>query len=291
VMSKKAPPPPPKVKVCGKVKSASDNTPVPGANVQVQGQTLAAVSDILGKFCITEVPQGKVILLASKTGWVDTEKHLPNITGDTDGIIVELSKTIAPKDWRIILTWGKTPLDLDARPKFGNDESCSVMYDNRGPVTCPANGITGTLDLDHCWYGADGKKTCNDASHEGKPETVTLRDVDPDTCGNDCKIVYYVTSFWPNCHQWQGPGYCWQTDCGGGAYCPAADTGTIETSQAHVRVIHGDEEVAEFSVAKGDGKMQWPGIWATTWFVFYIDVKTGVVHPCKDVDGSAYTCS
>ena len=68
VMSKKAPPPPPKVKVCGKVKSASDNTPVPGANVQVQGQTLAAVSDILGKFCITEVPQGNVILLASKTG-------------------------------------------------------------------------------------------------------------------------------------------------------------------------------------------------------------------------------
>lgn len=274
-------------KVCGKVKDVHDNSPVPEAKVKIQN--LEAVSDATGGFCIENVPAGSAALNATKDGWVDTNMELPPIDKDTTGILVYMSKKQAAKDWRIILTWGETPLDLDAKTTFGSSAACGVSYDQRS-TTCPLNGITAELDQDHCFFGSDGKHSCwktasmpGGPSNEPKPETTTLENVDASTCGDNCRVVFHVSNYM-SCLAYNK---CPST-------CPSADTGTLQASQAEVRVIHGDQQVAFFQLAKGDGKIRYGpdddwAKWGMTynqlyeeWYVFAIDVnKNNTIVNCK----------
>jgi len=198
--------------VCGKVHNVNDNSPVPGAKVKIEN--LETESDATGSFCIKNVPKGAASLNSTKEGWVDTNMTLAPITKSTKDILVPMSKILAAKEWKIILTWGKTPLDLDARTEFGvlsNATECAVAYNKRS-ATCPQNGIAAKLDQDHCFYSNETnqygyrKHSCvKDASlpggpsDEAKPETTTLTNVDADTCGNDCTIVFHVSNYMGSC--------------------------------------------------------------------------------------------
>merc|ERR1719327_1009333 len=92
LMSPKVPPAPLKFKVCGKVESAADKSPVPGATLQIQGSHLLAVSDQKGKFCIKDMPKGVSTLIGTKKGYEDTTTKLPAITKDTNSILVVMAK-------------------------------------------------------------------------------------------------------------------------------------------------------------------------------------------------------
>jgi hypothetical protein len=268
--------------VCGTVKNAEDNSAIPGAKVEILDKV--AESNATGGFCIQKVPDGASTLTSTKDGWVDTNMSLDPITEDTKGILVYMSKKFdSPKDWRIVLTWGKTPLDLDARTQFGDDaDTCAVSYASRS-ATCAQNDIQGKIDLDHCFYSeeknaaGDRKHSCNKSptlpggpSDEPKPETTTLTNVDPAQGG---KITFHVSNYMV-CLAWK--------TCPAGT--PSEDTGTLAASQAEVKVIHGDKEVAFYQLAQGEGNIRYQNYGAQyeEWWVFYIDVKESKVVTCTD---------
>jgi len=274
------------ITVCGTVKNVKDNSGVPSATVSIGEKKAESKSN--GDFCIEDVQAADGTTVdAKKDKWVDGSTNLPQpLDQDINGIVVYLSQELGAKEWRIILSWGMTPLDLDARTNIGNNWNadntdnvdCDVSYDARD-VTCPKNNIGGKLDLDHCFYTEDEKYTCSKnyspggPSHEAKPETTTLTNVDPDKCGDDCKIVFHVSNYMV-CKAWN--------QCDGGHY-PEKDTGTLGDSKAEVTVIHGDEQVAFFELANGDGKIRYSDPYSE-WWVFSIDVKTAKVTDCKDVE-------
>merc|ERR1719163_1109059 len=186
------------------------------------GTTQTNSTDAEGGFCFEKVPADAVATFtATKEEYVDgTAKQTV-----TDKMFVKIYLSPVqtdPKDWRIVLTWGMKPLDLDARTYIGNNwngqspnvnVNCDVSYESsQRDVLCPKNNIGGKLDLDHCFYTKDGKWSCNKAyspggpSSEAKPETTTLTNVDPETCGDDCKIVFHVTRYMV-CRDWERDGY------------------------------------------------------------------------------------
>merc|ERR1719230_2134448 len=194
------------------------------------------------------------------------------------------------------------PLDLDARTFIGNNWNgqspnknvqCDVSYQTgERNVLCPKNNIGGKLDLDHCFYTKDGKWSCNEAytpggpSSEAKPETTTLTNVDPETCGDDCKIVFHVTRYMV-CRDWERD-YPPNKYCPQRATFPIEDTGKLIDAEAEVKVFNGDNQVAHFFMNTQDGQVQDGEIrYPDTngyeeWWVFYIDVKTGTVKNCND---------
>lgn len=286
-------PAPPGIKVCGTVRDASDFKNVIDKATVVIG-SFTTETDSSGKFC-AEVPQGDYTLTATKQPeWLDTKQPLTVVESRED-ITVDMSKKLPPKDWRIILSWPKTPLDLDARTQFGGKISeftgdCHVAYNSKGPKTCPQNGIEGHLDQDHCFlstaypgasWSTPGKPCGASATAESKPETTTLTNVDPSTCKNDCKIGFMVSNYVANSIYFESLGHALPDGV------PQEDTGTLADSEATVRVIHGDEEVAFFEIAKQQGFIQWPGTLYSQWNVFYIDVSTSTVVECKD--GSCFS--
>jgi len=265
--------------VCGQVKNVEDDSDIAGATVKILDKT--AETDATGGFCIEKVPEGTVKPRATKDGWLDVTRQgtrQKKITKDRDDVLLYMSKTLSPKDWRIVLTWGKTPLDLDARTQFAKAAGCNVSYDIRS-ATCAQNGIEGKLDQDHCFYAEDGKHSCNKKaslpggpSHESKPETTTLTNVDPAQGG---KITFHVSNYMV-CLAWN--------NCPAGA--PSEDTGTLAASQAEVKVIHGDKEVAFYQLAKQEGNIRYQNYDAQyhEWWVFYIDVKESKVVTCTSTN-------
>ena len=236
------------LKVCGKVVNAVDNSPVEGATVHLQAQSLQAETDSEGKFCFTGPPPGTTSLTATLQGWVDHHEPLTITEGMTSFADVVMSKKIASTKWRIILTWQKKPKDLDAHTKFGD---CDVSYGNK---TCDddVSGVSGVLDLDN-----------TDITAEQKPETTTV-EADPSNCGNDCMIYFRVRSH-----------------SGATAQLPSAESTTVaplSESQATVQVIHGDQEAESFEIGKaGNGA----GVVKDhDWYVFAIDAKSGKVIAC-----------
>jgi len=276
-------------KVCGIVRDAADATNViDKATVKIGDVTTE--SNSTGKFC-ADVEVGEYTLTGTKQPeWLDTEQQL-SVTEETEDVTVDMSKKLPPKDWRIILSWGKTPLDLDARTQFGKFDpkptwrgDCSVFYEEKGPKTCSLNGIEGQVDQDHCYFSTAGNpgRPCGASASKGsKPETTTLKNVDASTCKNDCKIGFHVSNYvGSSIHWWKSDPNTYPLPSG----VPEEDTGTLADSEATVRVIHGEEEVAFFELAKQQGFLQWPGSDASEWWVFTIDVSTSKVVECKDAN-------
>jgi hypothetical protein len=276
-------------KVCGVVRDAADATNViDKATVKIGDVTTE--SNSTGKFC-ADVEVGEYTLTGTKQPeWLDTEQQL-SVTEETEDVTVDMSKKLPPKDWRIILSWGKTPLDLDARTQFGKFDpkptwrgDCSVSYEEKGPKPCSLNGIEGQVDQDHCYFSTAGNpgRPCGASASKGsKPETTTLKNVDASTCKNDCKIGFHVSNYvGSSIHWWKSDPNTYPLPSG----VPEEDTGTLADSEATVRVIHGEEEVAFFELAKQQGFLQWPGSDASEWWVFTIDVSTSKVVECKDAN-------
>lgn len=72
-----------------------------------------------------------------------------NFTLGTTNIVnalLVLSPTVAPGSWRVVLTWGSTPRDLDSHLLFAKtDGMCETFYSNK---QCVAGAASASLDQD-----------------------------------------------------------------------------------------------------------------------------------------------
>jgi len=301
------------VTVCGKVINVKNKEGVDAATVTIQEQPgPTAESDSSGDFCIENVDWKKAkIFNGTKVGWVDSSGEMPDKTpedGKISGVVIYMSQELPVTDWRIVLTWGNAPLDLDARTSIGSN--CLVSYQtnpvNQRSVTCD-KGIKAKLDLDHCFYTEPdttaGKYTCSTKyspggpSVQAKPETTTITNVDPDKFDDKFEIVFHVSNYMV-CKNYKKGGGTVTNNLTQTSLCPSGevkndgseypekDTGTMQDSKAEVKVFHGDKQVAHFKLANGDGVLKYletpyPQVPYTEWWVFSINVKNETVTPFK----------
>ena len=144
---------------------------VSGASLTINGATVHADSN--GYYSMV-VPEGTHDYSLSNPNFITTTGSV-TVTANTGAYNLIMSRVLAADQWRIVLSWGQTPSDLDSHLVF---PACSNhMYYGATSVSC--SGTTASLDVD-------------DTSSYG-PETTTLRGM------NSQKVVYKV-------HNWSGPG-------------------------------------------------------------------------------------
>lgn len=168
-----------------------------------------------GEFDAEGVPQGVITLSVSKEGFIGAEKTI-TVVGSISGAVADISMSpVLPRDgWRAVLTWGRTPVDLDSHTYF---DACHVSYSNRH-ATC--SGVSANLDVDQ--------------THGYGPETTTLAHV------NSRKIVFKV-------HNYSGsPGWS------GSDAVVRLYNGEREVGTYHVN-SHGIQNGVNWSVFQIDG--------------------------------------
>lgn len=127
-----------------------------------------------GNYSVT-LPLGNYTLCASKNGYISSTVNIviqPGITASQDGT---MSPIITGNDFRIVLTWGENPRDLDSHV-VGELSSGGGFHVYYGKKTA-YDGVTEICNLD-----------VDDTSSYG-PETITL------TAANDAPYYYYVHHF------------------------------------------------------------------------------------------------
>lgn len=129
----------------GLIQSATTGGPLSGATVTLfQGATMvgSVVTSSSGAYEFTELLPGEYHLSAQASGYIETDRSIQ--VGDDDEVIVNLvlSPTIASGQFRIVLTWGSTPEDLDSYLFGPEDGGCSVIY-----YGCDSS-IHASLDVD-----------------------------------------------------------------------------------------------------------------------------------------------
>ncbi|HEU6450807.1 MAG TPA: TonB-dependent receptor [Gemmatimonadaceae bacterium] len=79
----------------GVVRSAHDNTPIPGVAVVVEGTRLGALSDVDGRFHIAEVPAGTQTVVARRLGLDSLKKQVEVRDGATSSVELSLRESAA----------------------------------------------------------------------------------------------------------------------------------------------------------------------------------------------------
>merc|ERR1719428_379199 len=131
------------------------------------------------------LPQGKVTLTASKSGYINQVKQLTVSTSIRrgQGADVAMSKVLPPGAWRVVVSWDSRSRDIDSHTYFGAGESVHVFwprrYRSRGaPKT---GGISVDLDRD-------------DVNGFG-PETTTFKNVGKCKEKGNCLIKFKIKNY------------------------------------------------------------------------------------------------
>ena len=158
--------------VSGRVTEAID--PAVGvAGVTVKAGSHSAQTDESGNYVI-QVTAGSATLEFSKAGYVAVSKHVIVQAGERIEHNCMMSSNLDDDQYRVVLTWGQNPEDLDAylRGTSANGAEYLVYWLNRTP-----RGGTNEAMLD-----------VDDRSQYG-PETVTFR------VTSDSPYIYYVCAY------------------------------------------------------------------------------------------------
>lgn len=149
-----APPAPTTGTLQGQVTDAVSGSPIPGAQVCVQGTSQCATADTNGNYEIADVPAGDQVLNVTADGYIAVNDQAVTITaGEPTTQPVAMSPELAVGELRIVLTWGTSPADLDST--LWLPDATKIDYNVKGQT------INGTLlDLD-------------DTNGNG-PETITI---------------------------------------------------------------------------------------------------------------------
>ncbi|MDU7479762.1 MAG: Ig-like domain-containing protein [Hafnia alvei] len=149
------------VTIHGVTRDATNNVIIPNAKIDftIGGNTTTTTSDTDGKYNLT-LPQGTYDVKVSATGFITLNTTL-DIQTDTDlQHNFDLSPDLAGNAARIVLTWNKTPADLDGMlwvPSASDPSKLiEVYYDAKSP-----KGADATLDVD--------------AKNGYGPETITIK--------------------------------------------------------------------------------------------------------------------
>ncbi len=139
----------------GRIIDATNSAAIAGVAVTLSGtaqRTTVTSSD--GAYGFADLPAGPYTVTAEKDGYI-TEIREASVAGSPVEVNIVMSPTIQGSQYRIVLTWGTTPRDLDSHLWIGDDYH--VYWSNRGNASSPPYA---ELDMDHM----DG---------EG-PETITI---------------------------------------------------------------------------------------------------------------------
>jgi len=178
-------------------------------------------TDSRGRYSVN-IPEGTIIIRAEKAGFITREKGPITVTGPMasgGGTSIAMSKILPENDWRIVLTWGKNPDDLDSHVYFGCKEDQHVYYpeENRKGTSERAGGLEVDLDTD-------------DTESYG-PETVSIRGAGRCTNPGCCLIKFKVKHY--------------------------SGSGSLGTSEAVVSVFKGASRVGEYKVPPCIGDAIW----------------------------------
>jgi len=168
-----SPNPPVSYGVSGYVKSATTLQPIVNAQVQLGSQTTKA--DANGLFAFSGVVPAGYSLTASAAGYITTTRKL-NVSSDIlpgSSADLVLSPRLDPNQYRVVLTWGSSPPDLDSHAK--TPCGCECYFNNR-----------------HCRCGTQAVDLDVDATRGWGPETITLSSV---SSGIYTYYVYIFTTY------------------------------------------------------------------------------------------------
>ncbi len=224
--------------VLGTVKDALKGTMVQGATVKLRkgwnnktgvyvtslfGDVREATTTTDGSFSV-DVRMGTYTVEIVKKGYVTGYFNV--IAGDKNGIIplanttMVLTPVLADDEYRIVLTWGNSPSDLDSHLKYyvNGNEKFHVYYGNK----------TGS-------YGETAAKLDLDDTSSYGPETVTIT-LDVSCLDNGGKFKYMVRNF---------------------SNRGDANSKTLSLSNATIRVYAGNNLVNTFYVPKDEKGTVW----------------------------------
>jgi len=159
----------------GRVRSAlPPRGPVANAVLSIAGQTISTCD--VGCFTMS-LPAGEHEVSLSHDGFI-TYSGTVTISADTIGYELHMSPVLSGDEWRIVLTWGVSPRDLDSHLMFYGTR-CPEMFYGLAQATC--GGVSASLNVD-------------DTSSLG-PEVTTLSNLN--RChGRNCnKWVYKVRNY------------------------------------------------------------------------------------------------
>ncbi len=139
----------------GRVLDAVTGEPIPGATVTHVASSRSVQTDEQGRYAIGSLPEGDQKFRVSKEGYITVEETVRLRADETVTHNFVLSPVLASGEWRIVLSWGSEPPDLDSH--LWTPGGAHVYYDNEGD--CDADPYA-CLDRD-------------DTDGEG-PETITI---------------------------------------------------------------------------------------------------------------------
>ncbi len=135
-----APPRPPlgDAVLSGEVVNATNNTPVPGAEVRIEGTRLVAHTGPDGKFRIEGAPAGPVPVEVSANGFSteSLDQDVLLVSKQETTLRVVLNPGIAAGQIRLVLTWGDEPADLDAHLEgpLPEDQRFHIYFQQKGDL-------------------------------------------------------------------------------------------------------------------------------------------------------------
>merc|ERR1711957_323062 len=119
----------------------------------------------------------------SKDGFIHTEKELVMQGSVMAGSSadVAMSPNLPEDGWRIVLTWGEKPKDLDSHVYFGRRGSCHMYYGKTRVKCRTMHNVEAHLDVD-------------DTESYG-PETTTFLHLNKCQGKHNCKMAFKVHNY------------------------------------------------------------------------------------------------
>jgi hypothetical protein len=156
----------------GYVKDATNDNPLGGASVvlRLNSTTIGtATTGSNGYYSFSGIDAGDYILTASLTNYIAATYPVSIASGEQKTFDISLAPQSSSVQYRIVLTWGSSPSDLDAHLQKGLYD---IYFSNKGSDTLPPYAI---LDVDKTQgYG---------------PETISIYNLNNDSC------KYYVNNY------------------------------------------------------------------------------------------------
>lgn len=148
--------------VSGVVTDATTGDPLDGASVQTGGVVATTGAD--GNYTLTNIPVGTATITASKTGYISASREAVIVVDQlTPDVNFALSpELVSGETFRIVLTWGENPRDLDSH------------------LLVPVSDTDSSLG-DEVYFGDEGSETIHpfakldvDDTTSYGPETITI---------------------------------------------------------------------------------------------------------------------
>ncbi|MGH7460532.1 MAG: Ig-like domain-containing protein [Longimicrobiales bacterium] len=146
------------VQLAGRVRNATNFAVIPGATVVAvattgQSAPVSTTADASGAYTLAVAANASYRVSASAQGFITQSITLTTTTAPSQPLDFVLSPVLQAGQWRIVLTWGANPADLDAHlfgPMPESSTRFHVFYppENRGSLTAVPYALLDLDDID-----------------------------------------------------------------------------------------------------------------------------------------------